>query len=693
MNLDPQVFSKSPFHAGEQLVQERVGVFERMDKLGRKFMRPFMPDQHREFFENQPFVVVGSVDAEGWPWASILVGGDGFVSSPDPRTLKFAARAIVGDPLTEALASDAPIGLLGIEPATRRRNRVNGRVRHSDDDGFEFGVDISFGNCPQYIQTRGLTFVRDPKDVISIKNTSHFSTLDTDAQSLIERSDTFFVSSYVMAKDDPEIEGVDVSHRGGLPGFVKVEGNQLTIPDYMGNFVFNTLGNFALNPKAGLLFADFETGDLLQLTGTVELLWDQEGEVETFKGAERAWRFTLDHGRRIKSGLPFRAVFGAYSPNTLTTGNWVDAAKTARAVELKNAWRPYKIEKVVKESSVIKSFYLVPDDDEALLSFEAGQFLTVRADLDHSDAPSARTYTVSSSPDEGHYRISVKREEYGVFSRYLHDTAKAGDVIEAKAPTGGFKIDARSKRPAVLIAGGVGVTPMISMAHHVMGEELRSRTLRPLTILHAAQTTEQRAFYDEFVNLERQSNGAIRYVSFVDQPDALDVLGVDYHATGYINSDVLSEILRLDDYDFYLCGPPAFMQAIYNAVCELGVRDKRIFAEAFGPAALVRQPDLAGTAVQKVPLSEADDALVVFENSKFEQGWNKSAGTLLEFAEAHGVSPNYGCRNGVCGTCAVKLNSGKVAYRTTPSAAHGADEVLICCAVPAKGSAQISIDI
>ncbi|WP_299500155.1 pyridoxamine 5'-phosphate oxidase family protein [uncultured Roseobacter sp.] len=299
--------AKDPFHVGEQALQTRAGKRDRMREIGRRVIRPFMPDQHREFFGQLPFVVLGSVDADGWPWASIIAGQIGFLSSPDPKQLDVNAMPLVDDPLGKALSVGTPIGLLGIEMSTRRRNRMNARVTRTGTGGFSLGVDQSFGNCPKYIQTREIAYVRDPGAKGAHPATRSFEHLDHAAQSAIENADAFFVASSAQPAEDSIADGVDVSHRGGEAGFIRVDGDTLTIPDYVGNFFFNTLGNFLLTPKAGLIFPDFETGDVLMLTGTVDLLWEDDPRVRTLQNAERAWRFKLDHGLRIPDALPFRS--------------------------------------------------------------------------------------------------------------------------------------------------------------------------------------------------------------------------------------------------------------------------------------------------------------------------------------------------------------------------------------------------
>jgi len=349
------------------------------------------------------------------------------------------------------------------------------------------------------------------------------------------------------------------------------------------------------------------------------------------------------------------------------------------------------VTRVTDESSVIRSFALKPLDGSPALNYEAGQFLTVRATPNGLNKALVRTYTASSAPSDLAYRISVKREPGGVVSNHLHDTLKLGDIIEAKAPKGAFFIDANEARPAVLIAGGVGITPMISMARHVLHEGQRTRHMRPLTIFHSAQSTEQRDFAQEFRDLEQHSQGGIRYFSFVTNPTPKEKLGVDFDGIGYITADALQKALPLADNEFFLCGLPPFMQALYDTLRGLGVRDIRIFAESFGPASLTSTPD-TGTAARPSP-EEADEVVIAFATSGFEQPWSKGDATLLETAEAHGLSPIFSCRDGACGSCATRKLTGNVTYRTHPSADHTEDEVLICCAVPAKGTEILTLDL
>jgi len=283
----------SPWHEGERAAQRLAGVAERMEALGKRVIRSFMPDQHRSFFESLPFVVVGSVDEEGWAWASLLSGEPGFVRSPDAVTLDIRARPAAGDPLAHSVRAGARLGMLGIELATRRRNRVNGEVIRAAAEGFSLHVDQSFGNCPKYIHPRQAA---GPALGSGASNASEsFTRLDGRARALISSADTFFVASHAPARE-ARPESADVSHRGGPRGFLRFDADgSIIVPDYPGNLFFNTLGNLMLDPRAGLLFADFDRGDLLQVTGVTAIAWQ-----------EQLWRFKPAHGRWLNGALPIR---------------------------------------------------------------------------------------------------------------------------------------------------------------------------------------------------------------------------------------------------------------------------------------------------------------------------------------------------------------------------------------------------
>ncbi|AZE79438.1 pyridoxamine 5'-phosphate oxidase family protein [Pseudomonas synxantha] len=305
---------QSPWHAGERQLQESAGVAERMAMIGPKVIRDHLPEQHRDFYPLLPYLILGVVDEQGIPWATMLEGAPGFAHSPDPQALQIDSLPTRSDPASAGITRGASVGLLGIDLGTRRRNRMNGRIGALGHDGFAVDVVHTFGNCPKYIQLRPIAGVaRKPGDTAE-RSTS----LDAAAQTLIRNADTFFVASYV---DQHGERSVDVSHRGGNTGFLRVEGNVLTIPDFAGNLFFNTLGNLQANPVAGLLFVDFETGDVLQVAGRTSLILGGP-QVAEFEGAQRLWTVTVEHVVRRPAALALRWQFAQFSPHSLAMGTW-----------------------------------------------------------------------------------------------------------------------------------------------------------------------------------------------------------------------------------------------------------------------------------------------------------------------------------------------------------------------------------
>jgi predicted pyridoxine 5'-phosphate oxidase superfamily flavin-nucleotide-binding protein len=296
------------FHEDEARAQALAGH----QRPGRVVIRPFMPDQHREFFALLPYLFVATLDAQGWPMASVLTGAPGFMQSPDPATLRIGALPAADDPAAPTFSTGAEIGLLGLDFTTRRRNRANGRLV-AVDDGLSVAIAQSFGNCAQYIQTR-----TPSSRAVGGAPVERLGRLDPAARALIARSDTFFVAS--RSRAGIAEGGLDMSHRGGKPGFVGVTGDTLAIPDFRGNRFYNTLGNLLGDPRAGLLFIDFASGDILQLQGRVSIDWHPEGTGPA--GTERLWRLAVERGWRCRAAFPFAWTFDTYAPTTLATGTW-----------------------------------------------------------------------------------------------------------------------------------------------------------------------------------------------------------------------------------------------------------------------------------------------------------------------------------------------------------------------------------
>lgn len=674
---------RSPWHAGEIEMQARIGVSERMEVLGRRVIRDHMPDQHRSFYEQLPFMVYGAVDADGKPWASLLEGEPGFVHSPEPQLLHFSSRPAADDPAQ--LSDGSAIGLLGIELHTRRRNRINGHIGGMSASGFDVTVDQSYGNCPQYIQLRQFRSV--PLTDPATRPAQHFNELDDAAKVMIAEADTFFVASYV---DVEGVRSVDVSHRGGQSGFVHVEGDRLTIPDFAGNLFFNTLGNLLVNPRAGLLFIDFISGDLLQLSGRTEITLDGP-EVEAFQGAERIWTFHVEHVVRRPAALALRWRFDGVSPTSLLTGTWPQAKARLEAKALGDQWRPLRVVRIEAESHNIRSIYMEPADGAGLPLFQAGQHLPLRFNIDGD--VHIRTYSLSSAPSDDFFRISVKRD--GRVSSHLHEQIRVGDLLEARAPQGHFTVAPHERRPLVLLAAGVGITPLLSMLREVVYQGLRTRRIRPTLFLQSSRTLADQPFRPELQRLLESAGDAVKVVRLLSQPEPEAQVGNDYDLSGRIDVAVLKDLLEVEDFDqvdFVVCGPGSFTQALYDGLRALDIRDSRIHAETFGPSTLRRQPDPDAIVIEQPPAATSS-VPVVFQRSAKEARWQPDGGSLLELAESRGLHPEFSCRGGSCGTCKTRLISGQVNYPLPPAEVPDEGHVLICCAIPAQGPQPLVLDI
>ena len=303
------------FHAGEQAWQSEVGVRERLAAVGRMVIRDHMPDQHRELFGKLPTLLLAVQDASGQPWATMLQGSPGFIDSPDARTLRIHALPAVDDPVRPWLTEGASVGLLGLEPHTRRRNRANGRLQAVGPDSIAVAVVQSFGNCPKYIHARrphpDAALKPQPAQALG-------PMLDDAAIAWLRRADTFFIASASGAQPGSDwTEGVDISHRGGRPGFVQVtthaaahavgraECLRLTVPDYSGNLHFNTLGNLRVWPQAGLLVPDFDNGSLLHLAAEASVTTEGPALAD-HPGALRLLHLDVRGGWRRPQALPLR---------------------------------------------------------------------------------------------------------------------------------------------------------------------------------------------------------------------------------------------------------------------------------------------------------------------------------------------------------------------------------------------------
>jgi predicted pyridoxine 5'-phosphate oxidase superfamily flavin-nucleotide-binding protein len=293
----------SRFHAGELAVQERAGGRERAARVGGS-IHGALPPAAKAFLEQRRFVVLATADPGGRPWASILIGSPGFATVADASEVRIDAAPLPGDPLAGNLLTSPFAGLLAIDLATRRRMRVNGRLEYAAGRPITIRVDQVYSNCPKYIQRRAAEEVMTGTTPRLERRAGSLTDRQRD---WIRRADTFFIATL-----HPEA-GADASHRGGMPGFVSVDGDRLVWPDYAGNLMYNTLGNIAVHPRAGLLIPDFGSGALLQLTGRAAIEWDSTRSA-AMPGAERLVELRVDEVVEIEGVLPPSAGVLDYSP-------------------------------------------------------------------------------------------------------------------------------------------------------------------------------------------------------------------------------------------------------------------------------------------------------------------------------------------------------------------------------------------
>jgi len=305
--------ANSQFHEAEIAIQNRLGVAEQVAKVSKGFIRHEMPAQHRKFFSALPSVIVGLADYRGFPWAIPLFGKPGFVSSATGTRLNIQALPDLAEFLELDFSQHQKIGMLGIDLLTRRRNRLNGVISEINENGFSIDVEQSFGNCPRYIQTRELMWTDEQPGEKLLPEYELHRNLDVSASAVLEKADTFFISSRTQCFDGDVRSGIDVSHRGGKPGFVKVDDNRIRFPDFAGNRFFSTLGNIESDERVGLVFPDYATGDAMFISGNARILWD-DPSIRSFEGAERMIEISVERSMIVQQYMPMTGDLIGISP-------------------------------------------------------------------------------------------------------------------------------------------------------------------------------------------------------------------------------------------------------------------------------------------------------------------------------------------------------------------------------------------
>lgn len=560
--------NNNPFHEGEVTLQKKFGVHESVMQYAPKFLRPYMPGQHRDFYQGIPFLVVAARDKRGNMWASLLaneLGTADFVTSPDDTTLDIHAEPVYGDALQDAFQEGDDLGILGIEFATKRRNRVNGRVtgRSEKDAAIRFSVDMSFGNCPQYIRPRKWwtttpTCDRNNSERPAIQR--HDRLTEEQMQQLRESDTMFLATGYRGEGENPRF-GNDASHRGGPKGWILVKDDHtLVLPNFSGNDMYNSMGNLVLDNRMGVTVPLMETGGMIQLTGTTEMEFDERKAAAAFPGAKQLITFHIQEVVRVPDGaLPLRWTLPA------------NAAKTRRLV----------VTQKVKESQDVTSFHMraYPGEDIQLWSFQPGQHLPIELRLGDNEKLE-RTYSLSGPPNfannQQEYRISVKREPFGAASRFLHDRVDVGNVIRVNPPAGDFVLDQDDKdRTLVLLSAGVGVTPILSMLYgHVADGNPKTKALW----IHGARDSQHHPMAGEVQDLKEEFPNEFDTHIVYSRP----LPGDKFDASGRVDAKLVASLVPdLKKADFYMCGPGPFLADLQDGLEKLGVDPSRIQYETF----------------------------------------------------------------------------------------------------------------
>ncbi len=385
----------------------------------------------------------------------------------------------------------------------------------------------------------------------------------------------------------------------------------------------------------------------------------------------------------LRSGLPAKARFlpnAEYLPihfQTLAVHAMAGSDALSQPQEDANAYRPFEVVGINKESEVISSFHLRRVDGKPVAPARPGQFLPIRVTVPGEKRPLQRTYTISDVSDGLTYRLSIKREGRDAsVSTFLHNHAGPGFRLEAMAPRGKFVLDEQHDRPVAFVSGGVGITPMIAMLNHLTA----LKATRPIYFIHGARGSREHAFVAHLRDLAAKHPNLTVHVRY-SAPGPEDRVGASHDSVGRIDVALLRQLLPLDACDVYLCGPTGFMQSNYDGLIAAGVPRERIRFESFGSGALNLKPKVRVVSEDKKPVA------ISFARSGIAAEWTPQQGTLLEFAETLGLAPVFGCRSGICGTCATTLTQGAVDYLEEPLAALEDGQVLLCCSTP-SASAQ-----
>ncbi len=399
----------------------------------------------------------------------------------------------------------------------------------------------------------------------------------------------------------------------------------------------------------------------------------------------RLYYFDYNNQKRIRRLLRIPAI----PPDWSRAFEEILAAAGERGKKRKTperAWKGFRnfiVDRKVPESQTITSFYLVPEDGEPLPIYMPGQFLTFRLSVPGQPKPIIRIYSLSECPCHAeYYRVTIKREsppdDPAIISgsNYFHNLVEPGTRLQVAASRGDFFLNPQEETPVALISSGVGLTPMISMLNAIVD----SGKTRPAWFIHGTRNGIHHAMCKHVRRTAVENDNITVHIRY-SQPRPEDVKGRDYDSTGHVTVDLLKKLLPNKDMDFYLCGPPPFMNSMMRGLWEWDVPESRIRFELFGPAALLQEGTRARRRKKK-KAAEEEAYQIIFSESGITAKWDPEYENLLEFAEEQGVFPDFSCRSGICHSCQYELLKGEVDYTFEPLDPPYPGQVLLCCARP-----------
>ena len=486
----------------------------------------------------------------------------------------------------------------------------------------------------------------------------------------IHIGDVFRVGGALLEVTQPRVPCFKLEMKMDLPGFSR---------------------QFITSGRLGFCFRVLEEGDV-GAGDAIELV-ETGPEKITVRDFARLYFFDYGNLEKIRRLLRIPAVppdwVRVFEEMLAAAGERRQSRKTQ-----KRAWKGFRhftVDKKVPENRTITSFYLVPEDGQPLPVYMPGQFLTFRLSIPGRPKPVIRTYSLSECPCHAeYYRVTIKKEPSSrdsdtiSGSGYFHDVVEPGTRLQVAAPRGDFFLDPREESPIVLLSGGVGLTPMISMLNAVVD----SGKKRPTWFIHGTRNGVHHAMCKHMRQVAAENDDITVHIRY-SQPRPEDIEGREYDSIGHVDPDLLKTLLPGKDMDFYLCGPPPFMNGLLKGLWEWGVSETRIRFELFGPATLLQEG--TGARRRKKESAAREEAYEIrFSASGITAKWDPEYENLLEFAEDQGVFPDFSCRSGICHSCQYEIQEGEVNYNFEPLDPPYPGQALLCCARP---KSKLVIDV